>query len=77
MLKERNASVALAPMATGPQLLFGLSATAALIVGGLLVFFSDATLMGFVTAFIGYLLAKVAGRMGKREQSDTPSDAQN
>lgn len=76
-LKQRNAAVALAPMATGLQLLFGLSATMALIVGGLLVFFSDETLLGFILAFVGYLLAKVTGRLGKRKQSDTSSDAQN
>lgn len=69
-LKERNAAVALAPQATGLQLLVGVTATIVLIVGGLLVFFSEQTLMGFVVAFIGYLLAKLAGRLGRRAESD-------
>lgn len=75
-LKARNAAVDLAPMATGLQLLFGLGATIALIVGGLLVFFSEETPTGFVVAFGGYLLAKLAGRLGKPNPADVPSDAQ-
>jgi hypothetical protein len=76
-LKKRNGAATLAPMVSDLQLLCGLGAAVAYLVGGLMVVFSDATLMGLAVAFVGYLLVSLSRYLGKRALLNTPSDAQD